>query len=386
MGELVTIGMIGCGGMAGAHRRGYQELWEHDIRNFRIVATCDVEEERAVKMADEVEAFQGKRPVVYTDIETLLEKEREVMAVDVNVLHRAHHSVAIPCLQAGKHVTVEKPMAITMRTGRKILEAAERASVVLQVAENYRRTPEQRAIKWTLSEGRIGKLRMIYWLDIGERLWYWSWRDHKDMAGGGWSLDGGVHFADLFRYHIGDVQTLYAGVETYNPIRYRKHETLEDPVEATVEDTTIAVLHFEGGVLGQWTSTGAAPGYHFNQRVIYGETGSLHLNEGLKTRTEERTIEELCAEHKQALGEEGWERFFPRGITDSVATELKEFIDAILCGTPVETDGMEGYKAEAISIALYESAWLGRRVSIEEVESCRVEGYQQEINESLGVV
>lgn len=386
MSELLTIGMIGCGGMAGAHRKAYQELWEHDIRHFRIIATCDIDEERAVKMADDVEAFQGERPVVYTDVEVLLEKEREMMAADVNVLHRAHHSVAIPCIEAGKHVTIEKPLAITMRAGRKILDAAERAGVVLQVAENYRRTPENRAINWTLSEGRIGKLRMLYWIDVGERLWYWTWRDHKDQAGGGWSLDGGVHYADLFRYHIGDVRELYAGVRAYNPVRYRKHETFEDPVEATVEDTTMAILYFDEDILGQWTSTGAAPGYHFNQRVVYGETGSLHLSDGLKTRTEERTIKELCEEHKQAIGEDGWERFFPRGITDSVATELKEFIDAVLYGTPVETDGMEGYRAEAISIALYESAWVGEPVSLEDIEACRIEEYQQELNESLGLV
>lgn len=385
MSERVRIGMVGCGGMAGAHRKGYQTLWEHGLRTFEVIAACDMDEGRAVKMADDVAAFQGKRPVVYADVEKMLSAEKTLTAVDIGATHRAHHTLAVACLEAGKHVTIEKPLAITLRAGKMIVEAAERAGVVLQVAENYRRSPEQRAIRWALRSGRIGKIRMIYWIDVGERLWYWTWREHRDQAGGGWSLDGGVHFADLFRYHVGNVRSLYAAVKAYHPIRYRNREPLEDPVEVDVEDTTIAVLHFDDDVLGQWTSTSAAPGFPFNQRVVYGEAGSIRWGEGLQSRTERLTMEQLVQEHQASLSEEEKERLFPRGITETVATELKEFVDAVLYGTPVETDGVEGYKAEAISIALYESAWSGKPVDLADVEALRVEGYQAEINRGLGL-
>jgi len=86
------------------------------------------------------------------------------------------------------------------------------------------------------------------------------------------------------------------------------------------------------------------------------------------------------------LSSEEDERLFPRGITETVATELYEFISAILYGTPLETDGIEGYKAEAISIALYESAHLNRPVTLAEVENLQTEGYQAQINEGLGIV
>ena len=64
MSDRVRIAMAGCGGMAGAHRQGYQTLWEHGLREFEIMATCDIDEGRAVKMADDVAAFQGRRPTV----------------------------------------------------------------------------------------------------------------------------------------------------------------------------------------------------------------------------------------------------------------------------------------------------------------------------------
>jgi len=196
MDDVVRIALVGCGGMMGSHvEHGYQQLWEKGIRTFRIIGCCDVEEDRARALAARVAVWQGEEP-----------RTCEVQAVDISVLHSEHHRVAIPCLEAGKHVTIEKPLAITMRAGRRIIESAEKAGVVLQVAENYRRSPEMRAVRWAIRKGYLGQLRMLFWTDVSERLWHWGWRDDVEAAGGGWSMDGGVHFADLFRFFVGEVE------------------------------------------------------------------------------------------------------------------------------------------------------------------------------------
>jgi predicted dehydrogenase len=253
------------------------------------------------------------------------------------------------------------------------------------VAENYRRAPDQRAVRWAVREGRIGKPRLLFWIDVGERLWYWNWREHKELAGGGWSLDGGVHFADLFRFYLGDVERVSALSRAYTPVRYRDERTMSDPIPVTVEDTTFALLEFANGVTGQWTSTSAAPGHGFNRRVIYGDLGSLDLREGLQTRSETLTLAELRDEYLATLSPEERERLFPGGVTDEVATELCEFVRAVRGQGSVETDALEGYKAEAISIALYESSAAGRPVTLREVEALDVETYQDEINRDLGL-
>ena len=383
MAERVTIGMTGCGGMMGAHERGFRELWDKGIRNFEIVATCDLVKSLAEKMADQVGGWQGKRPRVYSDVETVLKSEPDMMAVDVVTVHRAHHSVVVPCFEAGKHVTVEKPLAITLRAGKLMLDAAEKAGKVFQVAENYRRSTENRAIKWAIDSGMIGKLRMIYWVDVEERLWYWTWRDHRDQAGGGWPLDGGVHFADLFRYHVGDPESLYCTVRTYNPFRYKDTDNLTGPIPVDVEDTTLAVLHFADGVTGSWTYTLSGPGDKWGHRAVYGEHGSLTWGSGFKSRKTSMTMEELIAEHHRAIGPDGVEKLFPRGIQDTIATELNEFVEAVLHGTPVEITGWEGYKDQAISMALYESDAAGRPVLLSDVEALRLEAYQGRLNADL---
>ena len=119
------------------------------------------------------------------------------------------------------------------------------------------------------------------------------------------------------------------------------------------------MLKFANGVTGQWTSTIAAPGTGCKLRTVHGDCGSIRWGEGLQTRKEKLSIQELVQEFMSSISEEKKEQLFPRGITHTIATELKEFIDAVLYGSYRDT-GLEGYKDEAISLALYESSGSAR--------------------------
>jgi predicted dehydrogenase len=383
MAEKVTLGFIGCGGMAGAHVAGLKILWDAGLRDFEVVATCDIEQAKAQQFSDDIAEWQGTTPRVYADYEVMLKNESDMMAVDIVTLHRNHHIITNACFEAGKHVTIEKPIAITLRAGKKMLDDNAKAGTVFQVAENYRRDEPSRAIKWAVTSGLIGDLRQIYWMDVEERLWYWTWRDHVMQAGGGWPLDGGVHFADLFTYHVGYPETIYSAVRTYNPKRYTDPENMQGPIDVDVEDTTLAILTFPNGVVGQWTYSLAAPGTKFSQRVLYGDDGSIDFHNGYKSRKEEWTMEQLVARHHEAIGPDEMEKLFPRGIKDTIATELHEFFQAVLTGGTVEVDGLQGFRAEAISISLYESQELGRPVTLKEMENLELETYQNRINDGL---
>ena len=384
MSDTIKLALVGCGGMMGAHSRGMERLWPHGIRPFQVVATCDVMRESAEKMAAHVASYQGEKPAVFTDLVAMLKEMPEIDAVDISVQHDQHHTTALPCIAAGKHVLIEKPLAMTMRSGKAILDAAGKSGKAFMVAENYRRSPEERAINWAIKSGRIGKLRQLYWIDVGESLGAWGWRDRVEIAGGGWSMDGGVHFADLFRYHIGPVESMYAVSKQQNPTRYLNRETMSDPVEATVEDCTMAVLTFENGVVGTWISSKSAPGKSFNSRVLYGEKGSITWGAGLETRDEKVTIAELVEQYRKSLSPAESARLFPAGMEDTIAIELTEFADAINSGRAVETNGIEGYKALAISLSIYESEATSAQVRLADVEALKVEAYQQRFNALIG--
>jgi len=385
MAEELTLGLIGCGGMMEGHAKGLGMLWEKGFKPFRVIATCDVVRSRAEELANKIAEWQGSKPSVYESIDSMLAAEKQLDAVDISLVHKLHHTAAVQCLEAGKHVTIEKPLAMTLRAGRLIMESAEKNKRVLQVAENYRRAPAERAINWAIRNGQIGKIRMLFWVDIDERRWGWGWRDDINEAGGGWSMDGGVHFADLFRYHIGEVEEVYCVSRAYDRRRWADTKTGEGFFEASIEDSTFGVLKFENGVTGQWTSTLAAPEEHINYRAIYGEEGCIRWGVGLKTRSESLSIEALTDKFMKALPDDEKEKLFPFGITDTVATELKEFIDAVIHGMPIEITGIEGYKDEAICLALYESSEIGSPVKMADVESLKIENYQARFNKMLGI-
>ena len=384
MSEL-EVALIGCGGMMGVHvHRGFKPLWEKGFRPFHIVACVDLNPNAAQKMAEEIAQWQGTKPKVYSSVDDFLAHETSVTAVDISLPHHEHHTVAVACLEAGKNVLIEKPLAITMRAGRKIIDAAKSKGLVLSVAENYRREVHQRAINWAIRKGMIGEPKQVYWVDVFERRWYWGWRDHLEFAGGGWTLDGGVHFADLMRYHVGEVVEVSAQMANFNPVRFRKVNEHEEPITATIEDTTQALLKFENGALGVWVEAITAPARQIGTRVIYGTEGAVDMDAGLFLRGHNEPVQfaQLAEDFLASLNDEEKERLFPLGIMNDIAQEVHEFIVACLRGDPnVEVDGEEGYKSQAVCMAIYEAATLKQTISVADVMALKVEAYQRPLNE-----
>lgn len=363
-----------------AHLAGYKALYTAGLKVFNIKAVCDTYEPNAKRKAEAVESIQGRRPNIYLDFEEMIKRE-DLDAVDIALPHNIHHTVASRCLEEGLHVIIEKPLGITMRAAKLIIEAAEKYSKTLAVAENYRRSPENRAIWWAIRQGYIGNPRMIVWMAAGWNPNPWGWREDRFAAGGSWVFDGGVHLADLDRYQLGrEALDVYAATETFDPVK--------KGVKVTVDDMTMAIIRFEGRVYAQWLWTRAAPGRELNLRIIYGSQGALN-GEGLKIQKEDSVevyrMHMLVDRMMRSLKPEERESMFPRGITDTFATELYDFYSSIVEKRKPEVDGWEAYRDMAIPLGFYESAVLGRPVKIKDVEELKVEEYQGEINERLGI-
>jgi predicted dehydrogenase len=394
--DSLRMGLIGCGGMSGSHVEGLRQLNRAGLGNVEVVATCDLMEGAAARRASELAAFQKTNPKVYTEVAKMLESE-EIDAVDICTEHRSHHLVALPCLQAGKHVIIEKPLGITMRACKLMNEAAADEGVVLAVAENYRRSSENRAIHWAASEGKIGEPRAIMWQQLGYSLGTWGWRHDKMKAGGGWILDGGVHYADLFIYNMGPVDKVSALTKTNEPVRYGSWPERKNPEPYTVEDLSLALLSFRNGTSGVWTWSNSTPGEELEFRVIYGSEGSVGWNKGLTSYMNDppgqrtTSLQDLVRWMIREMDEEERNRLFPGGIGlsrdfgSTVAIEIWDFFEAIRDGRKPEVDGVLGAEAEAIPMSIFESSATGETVRLKDVLECRVEAYQGEINRDLGL-
>lgn len=412
----VVCAFVGCGSMASAHCDSLIMLWQAGFHDFDIAACCDIVKERAEKFAERFETILGHKPRVYDDTEVMLKCEKELDSVAIFTPHIDHHTSAIMAMDAGVNIMTEKPIGFTLRAATMMMDKAKETNRLLHVFENYRLDPAERSIHWAIKSGMIGQPRILLWMDIGERKWYWDWRDHKDIAAGAWTFDGGVHHSDLFQYNLGDIRKVSAVMASYDTTRYVKYNNMDDyeqallekryayfrktrslktvdpstfeqPVEATVEDTTSAILEFENGVIGTWVVCRAAPGRVNRSNVIYGSEGAMFWGEGIYNSRQELALplDELVKQFRAQLTSEEQEIYFPYGVTDTLAIEWKQHFDAINGIRPVEITAEVGYKAMAIPMAIYESATIGGPVLVEDVMKLKVEAYQGPLNKIAGV-
>src|SRR4051794_5103591 len=122
--ERLRLAIVGCGAMGRRHLAGYAELIRSDFRNVELAAVCDLNEQNAEDLADEARSLTGARPRVFQSVTTMVEAIDGLSAADVVADARAHHRVAIECLERGLHVQVEKPLGLTMRACNLMVKAA----------------------------------------------------------------------------------------------------------------------------------------------------------------------------------------------------------------------------------------------------------------------
>jgi len=379
--EKLSIALVGCGGIANSHVEGYRDLYARGLRVFELKALCDVSVDNAKSKAKMIRGFQDSEPAVYSNLDQMISNE-SIDAVDLCLPHHIHHTVACRCLEERLHVLIEKPLGITMRAARSIIQKAEKSGKVLAVAENYRRDEKERAIQWAIRQGLIGDPRMVLWIAAVWGPKPWGWREKKLLAGGSWVFDGGVHWADLDRYQLGrEAVEVFAMTHTFDPVK--------EGVKVTVDDMTMAIIRYEGDVYSQWLWTRAAPAKPMWMHILYGSKGALS-NDGLNIQKRGRGVEiepmrSLLGDMKSSLKKDELERLFPGGSTNTFAIELYDFYLAITEKQKPEVDALEGYKDMAIPLGFYESACLRKPVKVKDVEELRVEEYQKEINEKLGI-
>jgi predicted dehydrogenase len=157
----------------------------------------------------------------YTDYQELL-ADPEIDLVELLVPHHLHAEMTVAACRAGKHVSVQKPMALTVAEADRMIEAAERAGVVLRVYENFVFYPPHVRAKEMIEAGEIGEPQMIrLHVNTGARdnawkvpLSAWLWRFNEEKCGGGpLVFDHGYHLFSLARYLMGEIERVYAWID-----------------------------------------------------------------------------------------------------------------------------------------------------------------------------
>jgi predicted dehydrogenase len=423
MSKKIPLAIVGCGGMGHRHMYGLAELQESGLSPFELVGACDPNIDNANSLADQAEERFGKRPQPVASLEELA-KLGDVQAVDICTLPAHHHSVAVEAMERGWHVLCEKPVGLTARACKLMREAAARTGCILSVAENYRRDPVNRLAKALLDAGVIGAPRLMIHNTIGggNRMMITVWRHQKNASG--LLLDVGVHFADIMEFFLGDAVSIYAQTRLHektrlnpmagraatgqihpSPIYERWQREMPAEFEATAEDACYATILFKNGAVAQYTEDHAARGEGMWKRAIYGSLGSMDLpgdrsgkrltlhREGQESIDDARLLELVPDFHLDEVTAKlfGGERLFEYDLefplTDRklLAVEYWELGQCIEKGLKPEVDIEQGARSVALSYAWMESQQAGRAVTLDEVFEDRLNSYQAEINESMGI-
>ena len=193
----IRVAIIGCGGMARGHLNAYLRIQEIVPGKVELVAMCDPVRKNAEDFASRVKDATGKTPVVYEDTDAMLGAE-DLDGADICTPHCYHHINAIKCLNAGVNVIVEKPIGITIKATRAIIEAANANGRIAATAENIRRMPSRRAAWWLMNEKKmLGDITMFFSqhasYQIADPQSPWHWRLDLMLGGGGMVMDSGAH-------------------------------------------------------------------------------------------------------------------------------------------------------------------------------------------------
>ena len=158
---------------------------------IEVAAVCDRDESRLEAAREELGDVQ-----TFTDVAELA-AVADLQLASVVVPHNVHEKVAVALLEAGKHVAVEKPMAIRVEECDRMIEAARKAGVTLSVFHNRRQDGDFRAIKDTIEQGYIGEVFHLEAASGGfsEPRGEGWWRSDKAVSGGAF-YDWGAHFMD----------------------------------------------------------------------------------------------------------------------------------------------------------------------------------------------
>jgi predicted dehydrogenase len=299
------VGIIGTGWVSGEYIRAFEANPHTEVRG--LVSRVKT---RAQAKA---EAFHAAHCRPFDKLEVML-ADASIHIVVICTPHHLHASQGIAAAQAGKHLVLEKPVALDLPSLRALQTAVQAARVKTVVSFVLRWNPLFEMIKTFLADGVLGNIFLAevdYLHGLGP--WYaqYEWNIKKEFAGSS-LLTGGCHAVDGLRWFVGERAVevhSYANTSRTNPLRYE------------YEPNSVTLVKFENGTIGKVASSvECVQPYIFNVE-LFGDQGTIRNNQVFS---------------KRWTGQRGWATV-PTILTDSgdvthhpFKDEVQHFVDCIL--------------------------------------------------------
>lgn len=339
----LNFALVGCGRIAKRHS---ELLGFGQIPNARLAAVCDVKPERARAIGEQFGVPH------FPDMHQMM----QAAPVDVVVVlteSGAHAANVLELAPYGRHVVVEKPMALTLLDADRMIAACDEAGISLFVVKQNRFNVPVVKLREALEAGRFGKLVLgtvrVRWCRPQAYYDTDSWR-------GTWAMDGGVltnqasHHIDMLEWMMGDVDSVYAVSATRL-------------VEIETEDTAVVTLQFRNGALGVIEATTATRPRDLEGSIsVLGEKGTVEIagfavNEMRTWAFAEPWPDDAAVLEKYSVNPPNVYGFGHKAYYDHV-------VDALLHDAHKLVDGLQGRRSLELITAIYESIETGQPVQL----------------------
>lgn len=351
MSKPFRLAFIGAGAIAHTHASHVKK-----IPGVELVAAADVSEPGLKKFKD---AFATVR--TYSDYKEMLKKETDIDAVSVCTPNGLHAPNAIAALEAGRHVLVEKPMAMNAREAQSMHDAAKRAGKQLIIGFQYRFSPTAQLIHQQIASGQFGRIMYVRCQALRRRgIPNWGVFGRKELQGGGPMIDIGVHVLEMAHYAIGAPKPVSA---TGNCWTYHGNKPSDvhsvwpnwDWKTYNVEDLAVGMIRFDNGAMLSIEASFVA---HIEKDVfnfeVMGETGGANWDARQLFKDQDGYMMNISP------------GFVPTGDWPGMwEKKMQHFVDVCRDGKPCHAPAEHGVMVQKMLDGVYASAAAGREVAID---------------------
>ncbi|MBE7052671.1 MAG: Gfo/Idh/MocA family oxidoreductase [Ruminococcaceae bacterium] len=336
--EKLKLGIIGCGSIATWHAKAIKMS-----KNGILAGVADAKKENAKRFSE------NNENVKYFDSIDEMLKSDEIDAVTICTPSGFHASVALEAINAGKHVLIEKPLAITNEDCQKVIKAAKEKGVCAGVISQHRFIEAIQELKGFVSGGKLGKL-----ITADLLMKYYRSQEYYDSSAwrGTWALDGGalmnqgIHGVDLLLYIMGPVKRVFGCINT-----------LTHDIEA--EDTSVATVEFQNGALAVIQSTTSIYKGFPRSLTISGTKGTVTVKADNISRCEIEGLDYNLKPENAVVNSFN----DPKALDISGhAFQIQDFIDAVINKTEPMIPLEDGFRAVEVINAVYSSSKTGKAV------------------------
>ena len=308
------------------------------IKNAELTAVAEINRNRLHSVADKFNV--KKRYNSYSDILHNDDADAVIIATPTHL----HKQMAIDCLNSGKDVLVEKPLARDSKEGKEIIECAKKNNRKLMVGMNLRYRPDSMLIRSLIDAGEIGEPFYVKCGWVRKQSSSEKWFTKREEAGGGVILDLGINLIDLALWLADYPKALSVTTKNYH------HRS------RNLEDTSVSFIRCENDMLinieTSWTMAEEKDTFFAN---IYGTKGSVGASPFKLIKVLDDEQIDLASTFLDSPAE---------AFKKSYLNELKSFVGAIRGLNPVFSSGDEALQLITIAEAMYKSAENAREITI----------------------